>query len=491
MQPVLRDPLLFRHQAYFAGTWADAGNGAVLEVHDPADGMILGTVPSLSAEEVKESILAASDAMDSWKRRPAADRGRILRHWFDLVSAHTEDLSALITAEQGKPLAEARNEVAYGASYIEWFASEAVRLDGEILQPPSRDRRIFVLREPIGLCAAITPWNFPIAMVTRKVAPALAAGCAILLKPAPQTPFSALAIAELGLRAGLPPALFSVLTGEASVIGPVLTASFEVRKLSFTGSTAVGKKLIGDCASTVKRVTMELGGNAPFLVFEDADLESAVAGLMISKFRGSGQTCVCANRILVQESVAERFTALLQEAISKLVVGSGTVQGVTQGPLINRAALSKVERLVEDAVAKGARLITGGKRHALGGTFFEPTLLAGCTRAMAVAHEEIFGPVAPVFSFATEEEAVDLANATEAGLAGYFYSRDLSRIWRVAEALRYGMVGVNTGMISNAAAPFGGIKASGYGREGSRHGIEDYLSLKYVCLGGLVTNDAG
>jgi len=491
MQPVLRDPLLLRHQAYFAGTWADAGNGAVLEVHDPADGMILGTVPSLSAEEVKKSIIAASNAMDSWKRRPAADRGRILRQWFDLISAHTEDLSALITAEQGKPLAEARNEVAYGASYIEWFASEAVRLDGEILQPPSRDRRIFVLREPIGLCAAITPWNFPIAMVTRKVAPALAAGCAILLKPAPQTPFSALAIAELGLRAGLPPALFSVLTGEASVIGPVLTASFEVRKLSFTGSTAVGKKLIGDCAPSVKRVTMELGGNAPFLVFEDADLESAVAGLMISKFRGSGQTCVCANRILVQESVADRFTALLEEAISKLVVGSGTVQGVTQGPLINKAALSKIERLVEDAVAKGARLVTGGKRHALGGTFFEPTLLAGCTLAMAVAREEIFGPVATVFSFATEEEAVDLANATEAGLAGYFYSRDLCRIWRVAEALQYGMVGVNTGMISNVAAPFGGIKASGYGREGSRHGIEDYLSLKYVCVGGLVTNDAG
>lgn len=491
MQPVLRDPLLLRHQAYFAGTWADAGNGAVLEVHDPADGMILGTVPSLSAEEVKKSIIAASNAMDSWKRRPAADRGRILRQWFDLISAHTEDLSALITAEQGKPLAEARNEVAYGASYIEWFASEAVRLDGEILQPPSRDRRIFVLREPIGLCAAITPWNFPIAMVTRKVAPALAAGCAILLKPAPQTPFSALAIAELGLRAGLPPALFSVLTGEATVIGPVLTASFEVRKLSFTGSTAVGKKLIGDCASSVKRVTMELGGNAPFLVFEDADLESAVAGLMISKFRGSGQTCVCANRILVQKSVADRFTALLEEAISKLVVGSGTVQGVTQGPLINKAALSKIERLVEDAVAKGARLVTGGKRHALGGTFFEPTLLAGCTLAMAVAREEIFGPVATVFSFATEEEAVDLANATEAGLAGYFYSRDLCRIWRVAEALQYGMVGVNTGMISNVAAPFGGIKASGYGREGSRHGIEDYLSLKYVCVGGLVTNDAG
>jgi succinate-semialdehyde dehydrogenase/glutarate-semialdehyde dehydrogenase len=485
MQPTLRDPSLFRQQAYVGGCWADASTGERIEVIDPADGTTIGSVPSISAAETAKALEIAAAAMESWKREPASRRAAILTRWHDLLLTHAEDLAALLTAEQGKPLAEARAEVAYGADYVGWFAGEALRIDGEILQAPSPDKRIMVLKQSVGLCAAITPWNFPIAMVTRKVAPALAAGCAMVVKPAPQTPFSCLAIAELALRAGLPAGLFSVVTGEASVIGSVLSTHPLVRKLSFTGSTEVGKMLIAQASGTVKKVTMELGGNAPFVVFEDADLEAAVAGLMISKFRASGQTCICANRILVHESVRERFTALLKKAVSELRVGPGTKEGVTQGPLIDNAAFEKVEHLVRDAVAKGARVLLGAKPHPLGGTFYEPTILEGCTPSMELWHEEIFGPVVALYPFTTEAEAVAMANDTRVGLASYVYTRDMNRFWRVGEALEYGMVGVNTGAISNAAAPFGGIKESGYGREGSSHGIADYLTLKYLCLGGL------
>jgi succinate-semialdehyde dehydrogenase/glutarate-semialdehyde dehydrogenase len=485
MQPVLKDSSLLKFQAYASACWVDAADRAVLEVRDPADGWLLGTVPSLSVDEVTQTITAAGRAMECWKKEPAAVRADVLRRWYDLVITHTDDLAAILTAEQGKPLAEARSEIAYAASFIDWFASEAVRIEGEIIPAPSRDQKILILKEPVGLCAAITPWNFPSAMVTRKVAPALAAGCAIILKPASQTPFSALALAELALRAGLPPALFSVVTGRAPLIGSVLTASPAIRKLSFTGSTEVGKGLIRDSAATVKRVSMELGGNAPFVVFDDADLEAAVEGLMVSKFRGSGQTCVCANRIFVQSGIMEAFTRLLSEEITKLNVGPGTEAGVTQGPVIDQAAVEKVELLIADAKALGARVVLGGKRAALGGNFFEPTVLAACTSSMKIASAEIFGPVAALFSFEEEKEVIALANATEFGLASYFYSRDMARIWRVAEALEYGMIGINTGILSNAAAPFGGIKESGYGREGSRHGIDDYLALKYLCLAGL------
>jgi len=485
MVPTLHDPRLFKTQALLCGSWSDARDCSRVSVNDPSDGMPISSVPSLSASEVEMAIVEAAKAMSHWKSEPASRRASILRAWNELVIANTHDLAAILTAEQGKPLAEARAEIAYAAAYIEWFAEEALRVDGEILPSPSGDKRILVLKEPVGVCAAITPWNFPAAMVTRKVAPALAAGCAILVKPASQTPLSCLALAQLALRAGLPPGLFSVLTGKASVIGPVLTASPVVRKLSFTGSTEVGKRLIVDCAATVKRVTMELGGNAPFIVFEDADLEAAVEGLMVSKFRASGQTCVCANRILVHSAVEERFTALLVQAVKQLRVGPGTGEGVTQGPLIDEAAVTKVESLIGDAVSSGSRVIMGGKRHSLGGTYFQPTILTGCSGTMEIAREEIFGPVAAIFTFESDGEAIALANATEAGLAAYFYSRDLARVWRIAEALECGMVGVNTGTISNAAAPFGGTKESGYGREGSRHGIKDYLTLKYVCMGGL------
>lgn len=487
MNPHLKDPSLFKQQAYASGVWQAAADGAMLEVRDPADGILLGSVPSLSAHEVGEAIDFAQEAMAAWSRETAAKRSSVLRRWFELITANTDDLAAILTAEQGKPIPEARGEIAYAAAYIEWFAAEAVRIEGEIIPGPAADKRILVLREPVGVCAAITPWNFPEAMITRKAGPALAAGCAMLVKPASQTPFSALALAELALRAGLPPGLFSVVTGSASVIGPALTGSPLVRKLSFTGSTEVGKKLIADAAATVKRVTMELGGNAPFIVFADADLDAATEGLMVSKFRASGQTCICANRILVDASVAERFTGLLVKAVATLRVGPGTAEGVTQGPLIDEAAVKKVESVIADAVSKGAVIAAGGKRHALGGTFFQPTILTGCTSAMEVAREEIFGPVVPVFTFTTDEEAISLANATDVGLAAYFFSRDLARVWRVAESLQYGMVGVNTGVLSNAAAPFGGVKESGYGREGSRHGIQDYLSMKYVCMGGLGT----
>ncbi len=483
--PSLRSPSLLKSHAYASGAWCTAASGEVIEVTDPADGSMIGSVPALSSAEVEQAIAFAAEAMTSWEKVPAGKRAALLRRWQELVTEATDDLAVLITAELGKPLAESRGEVTYAASYIEWYAAEAVRIDGEIIPGPSADKRVMVLKEPVGVCAAITPWNFPAAMVTRKVAPALAAGCSILVKPSSQTPLTCLALAELALQAGIPAGLFSVLTGRSSMIGAVLTESPVIRKLSFTGSTEVGKQLVRDSAATMKKVTMELGGNAPFIVFDDADLEAAVEGLMASKFRGSGQTCICANRVLVHRSVEERFTALLAKAVGTLRVGPGAMEGTTQGPLINENAVAKVERLIADAVFHGATIVSGGKRHALGGTFFEPTLLTGCTMAMQIAREEIFGPVAPLFVFETEAEALSLANATPFGLAGYFYSRDLARVWRVAEALECGMVGVNTGIISNAAAPFGGIKESGFGREGSRHGISDYLTLKYICMGGL------
>jgi len=454
-------------------------------VVNPATGETLAEVPKLSAEEVDEAVSFAHAAMREWQARTALERSKILRRWFDLMTAHADDLAKILTAEQGKPLAEARGEIAYGAAYVEWFAEEAKRIYGDTIPGPARDRRIIVIKQPVGVCAAITPWNFPNAMIARKIAPALAAGCAMVVKPAMQTPLSALALAGLAEEAGVPPGLFSVVTGDAKEIGGALTANQLIRKLTFTGSTSVGKVLLRQCADTVKKVTMELGGNAPFIVFADADLDAAVEGVMASKFRNTGQTCVCVNRLFVHAGVVEAFSAKLAGAVKKLKVGNGFDAGVEQGPLIDGKALAKVEELVADATAKGATVLAGGGRHSLGGTFYEPTILGNCTTGMDLAQEEIFGPVAPIFTFETEEEVIRLANDTSVGLASYFYSRDIGRIWRVAEALEYGMVGINTGLISNAMAPFGGVKESGMGREGSKYGIEDYLTIKYLCLAGL------
>ncbi len=481
----LADPSLLKTQAYVGGEWRDARSGRTIEVRDPATGELIATVPELDARDAHEAIAVAARRMEEWRTRTASERSRILRRWFDLLVANTDDLALILTAEQGKPLEEARGEITYGASYVEWFAEEAKRIGGDLVAPPSNDRRIVVLRQPVGVCAAITPWNFPHAMLTRKVAPALAAGCAMVLKPAAQTPLSALALAALGERAGVPPGLFSVLPGPAAEIGEAFTSSPIVRKLTFTGSTAVGKKLMAACAATVKKVTLELGGNAPFIVFEDADLDAAVEGAITAKYRNAGQTCVCANRLLVQSGIHDAFLAKLLAAVKKLRVGPGRDPGVQQGPLIDDHAIEKVETLVADAVSKGAKVLLGGRRHPLGGTFYEPTILVEATPDMALAQEEIFGPVSPLFRFETEAEAIALANDTSVGLAGYFYTRDLARAWRVAEALECGMAGVNTGAISNAMAPFGGIKESGLGREGSKYGLEDYLTLKYVCLAGL------
>jgi succinate-semialdehyde dehydrogenase/glutarate-semialdehyde dehydrogenase len=481
----LKDSSLLRTQACLCGEWRDARSGRTLDVTNPATGEVIATVPDLGADEAHEAIAFAAERMKEWQARPAPERSKILRRWFDLLIENTDDLALILTSEQGKPIAEAKGEIAYGAAFIEWFAEEAKRIYGDIIPAPSNDRRLVVLRQPVGVCAAITPWNFPTAMLTRKVGPALAAGCAMVCKPASQTPLSALALAWLGERAGLPPGLFSVLPGNAAEIGGAFTSSPVVRKLTFTGSTAIGKKLMAACADTVKKVTMELGGNAPFIVFNDADLDAAVEGAMASKYRNTGQTCVCANRLLVQSGVYDEFAQKLVAAVKKLKVGNGLDEGVTQGPLIDDKAIGKVEELVVDAVGKGAKVLLGGKRHELGGTFYEPTILDGATTKMELAQEEIFGPVSPLFRFETEEEAIALANDTSVGLASYFYTRDLSRAWRVAEALEYGIAGVNTGLISNAMAPFGGVKESGLGREGSKYGIEDYLTLKYVCMAGI------
>ncbi|HET7863247.1 MAG TPA: NAD-dependent succinate-semialdehyde dehydrogenase, partial [Burkholderiaceae bacterium] len=452
-------------------------------VTNPATRRPLGSVPKAGRAETRSAIDAAARAFPAWRERPADERSQLLRRWAALMATHQEDLARLMTLEQGKPLAEARGEIAYAASYIDWFAEEARRLYGDVIPSPWSDRKLLAVKEPVGVCAAITPWNFPAAMITRKVAPALAAGCTIVVKPASQTPLSALALARLAELAGLPAGVINVVTGSAGAIGGELAGNPTVRKLSFTGSTEVGRTLAAQCAPTLKKLSMELGGNAPFIVFEDADLDAAVRGAIASKFRNTGQTCVCTNRILVQEGVYDDFVRRLAAAVQELRVGDGLDPGVTQGPLIDDAALAKVEELVADARAHGGRVVTGGHRHALGGSFYAPTLLADASAAMALAREEIFGPVAPVYRFTAEDEAVRLANDTEFGLAAYFYSRDLARAWRVSGRLEYGMVGINSGLISTAVAPFGGIKQSGYGREGSRHGIEDYVQLKYLCMG--------
>ena len=481
----LKDGALLRQSCYIDGAWVGADSGETIAVTNPASGAVIASVPRCGAAETGRAIAAAERALKTWRRTTAAERSRILRRWFDLLLANQDDLAQLMTAEQGKPLAESRGEIAYAAAYIEWYAEEAKRAYGEVIPSPFADRQIVVTREPVGVCAAITPWNFPSAMITRKVAPALAAGCTMVLKPAEQTPLSALALAELAQRAGVPAGVFSVVTGDAVAIGGVLTASPVVRKLTFTGSTPIGQLLMQQCAGTVKKMSLELGGNAPFIVFDDADLDAAVAGALASKYRNAGQTCVCSNRFLIQDSVYDEFAGKLSAAVAALKVGNGVEPGVTQGPLIDEKAIVKVEQLVADALAKGARIVCGGKRHQLGGTWFEPTVLADATPAMALAREEIFGPVAPLFRFSNEDEAIALANDTEFGLAAYFYTRDHARVWRVSGQLEYGMVGVNTGAISTEVAPFGGVKSSGNGREGSSHGLADYMEIKYLALAGL------
>jgi succinate-semialdehyde dehydrogenase / glutarate-semialdehyde dehydrogenase len=481
----LRDEYLLRQKCYIQGAWCDADDGKTIPVTNPATGETLGSVPRMGAAETRRAIEAAQAAFPAWRKRTAKERSALLRKWFDLLMANQEDLAVLMTAEQGKPLAESRGEIAYSASFIEWFAEEGKRVYGDTIPSHAADKRIVVLKEPIGVVAAITPWNFPSAMITRKAGPALAAGCTIVLKPATATPFSALALAELAERAGIPPGVFNVVTGSSGPIGKELTTNPLVRKVTFTGSTEVGKQLMEQCASTVKKVSMELGGNAPFIVFDDADLDAAVQGAVASKYRNTGQTCVCTNRFLVQEKVYAAFAGKLGDAVARLQVGDGLEAGTQQGPLIDAAALAKVEEHVADAVAKGAKVIQGGKRHALGGTFYQPTVITEATTEMAVAREETFGPVAPLFRFRTEDEAIRMANDTPFGLASYFYTRDLARAWRVSEALEYGIVGLNTGIISTEVAPFGGVKESGIGREGSRYGIEDYVVVKYVCVGGI------
>jgi succinate-semialdehyde dehydrogenase/glutarate-semialdehyde dehydrogenase len=481
----LNDPSLLRHQCYIDGEWCDADSGATVEVRNPATSENLGTVPHMAAAETRRAIEAASAAWPAWRSKTAKERAAILRDWYELMLLHADDLARIMTAEQGKPLAEAKGEVTYAASFFEWFGEEAKRVAGETLASPWPDKRMVVTREPIGVCAAITPWNFPAAMITRKVGPALAAGCPIVVKPAELTPFSAIALAVLAERAGVPKGVFSVVVGDAKAIGAEMCANPIVRKLSFTGSTAVGRILMEQCAPTIKKLSLELGGNAPFIVFDDADIDAAVEGAIASKYRNAGQTCVCANRLYVQDGVYDAFAGKLVAAVQKLRVGNGMDDGVNQGPLIEEKAVEKVEQHVADAVAQGGRLLTGGKRHALGQTFFEPTVIADVSSRMLVASEETFGPLAPLFRFKTEEEVIAMANATEFGLAAYFYSRDIGRVWRVAEALETGMVGVNTGLISNEVAPFGGVKQSGLGREGSTHGMDDYLTMKYICMGGL------
>ena len=483
--PQLSDPSLFRQQCYVDGQWIDADGGATLAVTNPANGDVLGSVPKLGAAETRRAIEAANRAWPAWRDLLAKERANILRKWFDLMMANQDDLALLMTLEQGKPLAEAKGEIAYGASFIEWFAEEGKRIYGDTIPQHQADKRIVVIKQPVGVVASITPWNFPNAMITRKCGPALAAGCPIVIKPATATPFSALALGELAERAGIPAGVFNVVTGGSGDIGGEMTSNPIVRKLSFTGSTEVGKILIEQCAQTVKKVSMELGGNAPFLVFDDADLDAAVEGAMMSKFRNTGQTCVCANRILVQDGVYDAFAEKLSAAVRGLKVGPGVEEGVNQGPLIDRAALDKVEEHVSDAVAKGAEVMIGGEPHPLGGTFYQPTVIANVTTQMKVTREETFGPVAPLFRFGSDEEGIALANDTEFGLASYFYARDIGRIWRVGEGLEAGIIGINTGIISTEVAPFGGVKESGIGREGSKYGIDEFLEVKYLCMGGV------
>jgi succinate-semialdehyde dehydrogenase / glutarate-semialdehyde dehydrogenase len=480
----LTDGSLLRMQGYIGGKWENANGGATHDVINPASREKIGTVPDMGAAETRRAIEAAHAAFPAWAAKTAKERAIILRRWYELMMANQEDLAALMTAEQGKPLAEAKGEIAYAASFLEWFAEEGKRLYGDTIPGHQADKRILVLRQPVGVVAAITPWNFPAAMITRKAGPALAAGCTFVCKPAIQTPYSALAMAELSTRAGIPAGVFNIVTGAgAGGIGTEMTSNPIVRKLTFTGSTSVGKRLMAQCSETMKKISMELGGNAPFIVFEDADLDAAITGAIASKYRNTGQTCVCANRLLVQSSVYDAFTRKLADAVARLRVGDGLKGATDQGPLIDAKALAKVEEHIADAVSKGAQVASGGKRHALGGTFFQPTILTNVTPEMKVAREETFGPVAPLFRFETEAEAVRMANDTEFGLAAYFYTRDLARSWRVSEALEYGIVGLNTGIISTEVAPFGGMKESGTGREGSKYGILDYTELKYVCVG--------
>ncbi|MCC7412780.1 MAG: NAD-dependent succinate-semialdehyde dehydrogenase [Gammaproteobacteria bacterium] len=482
----LRDPDLLRALAYVDGRWTGAADGRIFPVVNPADGATIAAVADVGVVETRQAIEAAGRALPAWRARTARERAAILHAWYRLMLEHQEDLARLMTAEQGKPLAESRGEVLYGASFVQWFAEEGRRVYGDVIPAHGPDKRLFALKQPIGVVAAITPWNFPNAMITRKVSPALAAGCTVVVKPAEDTPLSALALAELAHRAGIPPGVFNVVTtSDAPAVGGELSTNPIVRKLSFTGSTEVGKILMRQCAGTVKKVSLELGGNAPFIVFDDARIEAAVSGAMASKYRNAGQTCVCANRILVQDGIYDRFVEAFVAAAGQLVVGPGTEADVAIGPLINAAGLAKVERLVGGAVHLGARVALGGRRHARGGLFYEPTVLTGVTPDMPIADEEIFGPVAPLYRFGTEEEAIRLANDTPCGLAAYFYARDVGRIWRVAEALDYGIVGINEGIISTEVAPFGGMKESGIGREGSKYGIEDYLEIKYLCLGGI------
>jgi len=481
----MKDASLFRQQVYINGKWSDADSGETNEITNPANGEVLGTVPNCGADEAKRAIEAANTAWPDWSSKTAKERAVILRRWYELMMENQEDLARIMTAEQGKPLTESRGEIAYAASFLEWFGEEGKRIYGDTIPSHAPDKRIVVIMQPIGVTVAITPWNFPAAMITRKAAPALAAGCPMVIKPAPDTPFSAFALCELAERAGVPPGIISTITGDAVEIGGEFTSNPIVRKLTFTGSTGVGKLLMKQCSGTVKKLALELGGNAPFIVFDDADLEAAIPGALASKFRNAGQTCVCANRILVQSKVYDKFCGMLADAAKNIKVADGFEDGAQQGPLINEAAVEKVESHVKDALSKGAKLLAGGKKHQLGGTFYEPTVLSGVTKEMLVAKEETFGPMAPIFKFETEEEAIDLANDTEFGLAAYFYSRDIGRIWRVSEGLEYGIVGVNEGIISTEVAPFGGVKESGTGREGSKYGIEDYLEIKYLCMGGI------
>jgi len=481
----LKDPTLLRQQAYVAGEWIDADDGATVAVVNPASGQTLGTVPMCGAAETRRAIAAAEVAQRAWAQVSAKERAAVLRRLNDLMLANADDLALIMTSEQGKPLAESKGEIAYAASFIEWFAEEARRIYGDTIPATSGDKRIIAIKQPVGVTAAITPWNFPTAMLTRKAGPALAAGCSMVVKPATQTPFSALAFAELGARAGVPPGLLSVLTGSATKIGGEMTANPVVRKITFTGSTEVGRTLMRQSAETIKKLSLELGGNAPFIVFDDADIDAAVDGAIVSKYRNTGQTCVCANRLYVQRGVLKDFTDKLVAKVKAMKVGNGVDPGVVQGPLIDMKAVAKIEEHIADARAKGGEVLTGGKRHALGGQFFEPTVLAGATAEMLLAREETFGPLAPIFPFDTEDEVVRLANDTEFGLASYFYSRDIGRVMRVAEKLESGMVGVNTGLISTAEAPFGGVKQSGLGREGSKYGVDEFLEIKYICLAGL------
>jgi succinate-semialdehyde dehydrogenase/glutarate-semialdehyde dehydrogenase len=481
----LKDPALLSQRCYIGGHWANADSGATKIIVNPATGVRIGTVPRMGGVETRLAIEAAAAAFPAWRAKTAKERSGILRKWFELMLANVDDLALILTSEQGKPLAESKGEVTIGAAYVEWFAEEARRVYGDVIPTISNDRRLVVVKEPVGVCAAITPWNFPSSMITRKVAPALAAGCTVVIKPAEVTPYSALALAELAHRAGFPPGVLNVVTGDARAIGGEMCANPTVRKLSFTGSTEIGRLLMQQVAPTIKKISLELGGNAPFVVFDDADLDAAAEGAIIAKYRNAGQTCVCTNRFFVHDSIHDAFAAKLVERVTALKVGPGTEAGVTQGPLIDAAGLAKVEDHIADATAQGARVAVGGRRHALGGTFFEPTVLTGVTPAMKIFREETFGPVAPLIRFKTDAEVIELANRTEYGLASYFYSRDIGRIWRVAEALEYGMVGVNTGLITTEVAPFGGVKESGLGREGSKYGIDEYVEVKYICFGGI------